>query len=367
MAVAAGAVLLALGLVYLLSGHRAAEVVSVPVTVEEASQPATPMTVVVSPAKLPSPPVVAVVPPSAVSFSNSVMLLLTNTGEMPKLPREAIDRWLASGRTNAEDLLAARQAGGDVEFLRLALTNFPNDPRVLVAASALEETPAERRARLDRLKAAAPDNALADYLSARDHLKSGQTAEALADLTAASGKKGFQDYSLDALQNAEELYLQAGKSPAEAKLLAANSCLLPHLVQFKGLAQDLAGLEAQYLAAGDPVSAERIAQLGLQLGQHLIDGEGSRTLIGQLVGIAVERISLKPLDAAKNYDFLQGTVPDRIAQLDARRLAVRDSTKSLDSWMRNANEADLISYFDRFKLSGEAGALAWMRQRQGAQ
>src|SRR5437899_2077684 len=49
--------------------------------------------------------------------TNWLFCLLTNNCDASTLPREAIDRWLASGRTNAEDLLAARQAGGGIEFL----------------------------------------------------------------------------------------------------------------------------------------------------------------------------------------------------------------------------------------------------------
>ena len=70
----------------------------------------------------------------APAATNNWLLRLMSTNAVTELPREAIDRWLAWGRTNAEDLLAARQAGGGVEFLRMALTNFPNDPRVLLAS-----------------------------------------------------------------------------------------------------------------------------------------------------------------------------------------------------------------------------------------
>jgi hypothetical protein len=295
-----------------------------------------------------------------------VLRLLSEDGEALRLPQEVIDRWLASGRTNAEDLLAARQAGGGSELLRMALTNFPNDPRVLFAASALDDGPEARRARLDRFKAAAPDNALADYLSAREHFKNGQPEQAQADLLAASGKSGFQDYVRDSIQNAEELYLQSGKSPAEAKALAATTALLPHLAQLKGLAQEMATLQRQYLGAGDAASAEHLAQVGLQLGQHLGTGEAANTLISQLVGIAVERIVLNPLDPERNYEFLGGSVREHISQLDARRAAVKQDTQLFDTWMRNATDADFISYFDRFKIYGESSAMAWIRQRQGA-
>ena len=300
------------------------------------------------------------------STTNWLQVLLSDDGEASRLPREVIDRWLATGRTNAEDLLAARQAGGGREFLHTALTNFPNDPRVLFSALSLDDGPEARRERLDRFKAVAPDNALPDYLSAREHLKNAQPEQALADLLAASGKPGIRDYTLDAIQNAEDLFLQSGKSPAEAKALASTSVLLPHLAQLKSLAQEMAGLQRQYLAAGDTASAENLAALGLQLGQRLGTGEAANTLISQLVGIAVERIVLNPLDAQRHYDFLGGSVPDHITQLDARRAGVRQDTQLFDTWMRQATEADIVSYFDRFKIYGESSAMAWLRQRQAA-
>ena len=318
---------------------------------------------VVNPMSSPAPKADVASSPAPTATNNWLMRLLS-TNAVTSLPREAIDRWLASGHTNAEDLLAARQAGGGTEYLRLALTNFPNDPRVLLASMALKDDEATTRDRLDRFKAAAPENSMADYLSARDHLKNGRPDEAIADLLAASGKTRFNDYTLDAMQNAEDLYLQSGKSPVEAKALGTSTVLLPALAQFRGLAQDMAALQRQYLAAGDTASAENLARMGMQLGQHLVEGEGSKTLIGELVGAAIERIVLNPLDPAKTYDFLQGTVTDRTAQLDARRTEVRQTSQSLDQWMRSASDADLISYFDRFKLYGESPALKWLRGRQ---
>jgi hypothetical protein len=370
VAAAALALLLGLALTQLSRRRDAAAPPTVPsppeiVSISEAPEPELPPRASLLTTSAAAPAAVASNAPAAPA-TNWLQRLLSDDGESLRLPREVIDRWLASGRTNAEDLLAARQAGGGQEFLRMALTNFPNDPRVLFASCALDDGPEARRERLDRFKAAAPDNALADYLSAREHLKNGQPEQALADLLAASGKPGIQDYMRDAVQNAEELFLQSGKSPAEAKALASFSALLPHLAQMKNLAQEIAVLQHQYLAAGDAASAENLAALGLQLGQRLGTGEASHTLISQQVGIAVERIVLNPLDAERSYDFLGGSVREHIAQLDARRADMRQDAQHFGAWMRNASDADLISYFDRSKLYGETIAMAWLRQRQEA-
>lgn len=303
---------------------------------------------------------------SSTARINKWAQLLLSTNEPVPLPPEVFENWLASGRTNAADLLAARQAGGGKKYLLMALEKFPNDPRVLMAAVALDDSPEARRERLDRLRTVAPENALGDYLSARDHFKAGRVEQAIADLQSATGKGQFQDYMVDAIQNTEELLLQAGKSPAEAKALASTSALLPQMAQVKGLAQDIAALQRQYTAAGDHASAESLALVGLELSDHLTAGDGSRTLLGQLVGMAIDRLVVSPLDPERSYDFLDGTIPQHFEKLQSRRSEVKENAKAFEQWLSNANDADVMSYFDRLKLYGENDAMRWMRQRMAA-
>ena len=309
-----------------------------------------------------APPIEEPSSPAPTPTNHWRLALLGKDGEIPPVSREEIERWIALNHTNADCLLAARQAGAGREFLLAALEKYPNDPRVLFNALTLDDSPEAKRERLERFKTAAPENALPEYLSAREHLKNSQPELALQDLLAAAQKPQFQDYSMDATQNAEELYMAAGKSPAEGKALAAFGVLLPHLAQLKGLAQDMATLQSQYIAAGDTSSAETLAQYGLQLSQQLSTGEGSRYLIDQLVGYAVERIVLKPLDPQKNYDFLQGTVQDRFTDLDAKKAEAKQTSQFLDQWMTTASDSDLVNYFERLKVYGEAGALKWLKQ-----
>jgi hypothetical protein len=238
---------------------------------------------------------------------------------------------------------------------------------VLLAATALNDdlggSSEERRDRLERFKTAAPENALADYLSAREHLKNGRADLAVADLLTADKKTRFQDYSLDAMQNGEELYLHSGKTPIEAKVLGGSTTLLPHLAQLRGLARDMAALQVQYLAGGDTASAENLAQMGMRLGQQLTQGEGSRFLINQLVGLAAAKDVLTPLDAQKKYDFLHDTPAHYLEQMNAQRTVIRENSQYVEQWIQSASEPDLISYFDRIKVFGESEAIAWLRKR----
>ena len=52
---------------------------------------------------------------------------------------------------------------------------------------------------------------------------------------------------------------------------------------------DIDSLQKQYRASGDVASADAMTQIGLGVGVHLTEGEGSQLLITQLLGVAIER------------------------------------------------------------------------------
>lgn len=283
-------------------------------------------------------------------------------GELTALPREKIDRWVELNRTNAESLLAARQAGGGQEFLLEALKRYPDDPRVLYASIILDDSAEAKRERLDRFKAVSPDNALPYYLSAREHLKQSEPDKAVNDLIAAAGMKGFEDYTVDAMQNAEELYLSTGASAADAKVMGGMSVLLPHLAQLKDLTVQLMDLRQQYLASGDRESAENLTRSALHLGDQLTSGDGSRFAINQLVGTAIQQIALNRLEPDQPYDFLAGSVSERKEQLAALKDATRSDAKMIEQWLATADEERVINYFERIKLYGERSAFDWVKK-----
>ena len=125
------------------------------------------------------------------------------------------------------------------------MAKHPRDPRVALAAAcsvgSTANSPAatqERRQWLDAFKQSAPDNALAFYLSARDHFKSGQPELAEQEVLAA-GAKTMRDYAADWLENTEEAYHSAGYSEAEAKALAMTTLLMPHLANLREVGTEL--------------------------------------------------------------------------------------------------------------------------------
>lgn len=309
-------------------------------------------------ARAPSATITELDEPAAPSTSNMLQRLMEGEDDL-QLSAEQWSEYLRQYGTNVESLLATQKTN----YIRLAAQLFPNDPRVQFAVVSRDLFPEARREWLDRFKQSAPDNAMADYLSAREYLKAGERELAFKDLRNAMSKSRFDDYTLELAQNAEEAQLSAGRSLVEAKIASNSEILLPQLAMFKNLAQEIQVVQKQYIGAGDIASAEALAQWGHQLAQQLSTGEGSRTLIGQLVGIAIDRMVVSPLPTDSQLSFLNGTLQQHLDELAASRQNIRSLTTDFLPNLSRASENDIINYFDRFRLQGETKAILWLQNR----
>ena len=341
--------------------------------------------------RLPAPRMAATAPAAEPSLDDSrptnLIARLLSGDDSFKLSSQQVEPYLQANRRSAESLLAAFRTTEDPAFLREAMEKYPNDPRVNFAAcfAAMqlpELPPEERRQRLEAFKQSAPDNALANYLSAREHFRSGQTDQAVQELVAASGKSKFQEYSGDFVQNAEEAYRAAGYSEAEAKTIAACSLPLPQLAHLKRLGQDVAELATLYRQAGDEASAQAALQMGLNLAQRVGEPSGNHFVISDLVGLKLERQVLESIDPASPYDNAGHTVKDRLDELnqhDEKIKRLREFGEPapgdargqrqdvLVTLSESLSDRDLISFFDRVKVSGEWEALRWALNKLGPQ
>src|SRR5207248_341675 len=132
------------------------------------------------------------------------------------LTPQQLDAFLQANGRRASTLLAAYRTGKDVALLREALAKYPNDPQVTFeAATCPWMSDDEKRPWLKAFEQAAPDNALAYYLSAIDDLKSGQKDAAIRELAGSTGKK-FDDYTASRIEDDVDAYVSAGYSVAEA-------------------------------------------------------------------------------------------------------------------------------------------------------
>ena len=284
--------------------------------------------------------------------------------EVFKLPPEAVESFLRHSRTNAESLLAAYQVTQDPYYLKLAAAQHPNEPLVAFQVVGHNLFPEQQREWLDRLKALDPDNALANYLSARHYFETAQPQQAIEELQAAATHPGIHDYLRERMQGLEELYLRSGIPPAEAKVLGMTGLALPMLPQLNELAREALAMQQQYAAAGDTASAEALAQYQVLLARHLSQDQGATCLVNQRVGMAMERAALALLDPAEAYDFLGQSPAERLAALQNQTAQMQETIRWFGQWLPQASDTELIAYIDRVKLYGEPAAIQWLRGQQ---
>ena len=268
----------------------------------------------------------------------------------------------ANGRTSGT-LLAAYRTTGDSALLLEAMQTFPNDPQV--AFEALFRTnapPADRRVWLDSFKKSAPENGLADYLSALDYFQSGQTNRAIQELTAARGK-AFQDYSAERYQDDAEAFLAAGYSVAEAKTISGLQLLLPQLAQVKDLGHAIVDLSQTYRKAGDDSSAQAALQTAVELAQRYSIPYPGEPSISQLVGLHLEALALKEMEPSSPYGSGGETVRDQLDALARQRQQLEEQNRQAESIFPKMEDQDWINYRDRWLMFGEQNAIEWLIEK----
>ena len=319
--------------------------------------------------RLPAPPMQVAAPPNplpAEGFQMANLQAQLMAKNPPKLTAEQIAPYLDANRRDAGSLLAAFRTTEDPALLQEAMQRFPNDPQVgFEAALRKDAPPAERRQWLDAFKQSAPENALANYLSAADYFKAGQPDQAVQELIAATGKPQFQDYTLERTQDDDEAFRTAGYPVAQAKLAATMQLLLPQLVQVRELNQEMINLASSYRQAGDEASGQAVLQMAVSLGQRYSAASAGESLVSQLAGVSVERIALGAMDPNSLYGGGDRTVQDRINQLVQQRVAIRELAGQAAPLFQSMSEQAWISYYNRSAAFGEEAAMRWLVGKYG--
>ena len=314
--------------------------------------------------RLPAPTVQTAFPTPNLTEDLQATNLFAQFGkDPPKLTTEQVEAYLkANGRT-AFFLLAAYRTSGDPALLAEAMQNYPGDPQVAFEAVINKDlSPELRRQWLNIFEQVAPDNALANYLSAREHFKAGQTEQAVQELVEASSKPQFQDYTLDRRQSDEEAYLAAGYPVGAAKMIASGQVELPQLSELKQLGLQMVELSNSYRNAGDQASAQAVLQMAVNLGQSYGAGDCA---ISHLVGMAIQRNALSALDPNSPYGVNGQTVQERLDQLAQQKAAIKSLFDQGNGLLQEMSERDWITYIDRDKTYGEEAAMRWALAKLG--
>jgi hypothetical protein len=282
-----------------------------------------------------------------------------------RLRPEQVAAYLEQNRRSPESLLAALGATDDIAYLEEAIEHHADHPQVAFRAIFNSKSPEDRRRWIEALKKADPGNALPDYLSAREHYKTGQIDQAVCDLVSASGKHRWDDYSREFIQSVEEMHRSSGCSEAESKALAGLGLPLPHLAQLRDLGRQIGELSDLYRQHGDDASAQAALGMGVTLAQRITQGSGPSWLIQEMAGLSTERNLLQTIDPAALFDTGGRTVKDRLSEIARQQEELKRLGQQTEDLLQRLSEPELIMFLDRWKVSGEVSAMRWALNRQG--
>ena len=285
-----------------------------------------------------------------------------------KLSSEQIEKFLQRNQRSADSLRIAFLVAHDTNYLDEAAARFPNHPNVQLCVLLQNDYPEERGKWLDAFKESSPANSLANYLAARENFNSGKLDEAIKELAEATRKPVFQDYTADSLLALEELSREAGLSSLESRTTALAAWASEHmteLAQLKNLTHGIVDLQKQFQTAGDAQSFKDLSQMALALGGRLNSGDESKFMINQLVGIAIEALSLGQLPQDTPFDFLDGKTPkERADQLLQQSQELKSLARDFQSVLVGVTESERITFYEKMRLFGEAEATRWLLQRR---
>lgn len=279
-----------------------------------------------------------------------------------KLNEAELADYLARNATNAPSLLIAFELSHDRDFLRRAAERFPNDPFVQAKILSHDLFPEQRSEWIQRFKQSAPDNAFPNLLAARERMKEGDGTGALAEIVASEGKR-FDHYTRETVAELEQAYLLAGRPVAESKAMASSEVLLPELAPFKKLGMDLRDLASQHSREGDAATASALLEGAWILGSQLKESGSQGVMIDELVGLAIQNISLKSWPEGVEAPFLGRSVADELAANTQFRNSVRTSASLMNAWQPQASENEVIAFYDRLRLFGERNTMEWLRRQ----
>jgi hypothetical protein len=292
-------------------------------------------------------------------------LLRMKSGQPPKLTTEEVEAWLKTSGRSAANLVAAAQLLNDPALLKEAARKFPTDPRVQLEVLIKDALPQERQQWIAAFKLSSPDNALPNYLAARDLFKAGQPEQAMQELWQAAQKPGMNTHAFDLQQSHQSAWTAAGYPLAAAQLMSSLASQIPSIGPLNEVAGQVANTAAKYKQSGDAASADALAGAGLLMARR-VTGH-TPTVIQDLVGMGIENRFLAQMNPEAPLPGTSQTVAARQAELKERQQGMVALMQSFDETaVTRLKDEDMNSYFERIHTDGGYEAMKWLRSRLDA-
>ncbi len=100
------------------------------------------------------------------------------------------------------------------------------------------------------------------------------------------------------------------------------------------------------------------------LGRTFATPEASRMLIGQLVGIAMEKRALEALPAGSQPDWLKVVPAERLTEIEQKKADVKGVASGIESVVRSQDSELISEYLRRMCTESEAAAYEWLQKQK---
>ncbi len=286
---------------------------------------------------------------------------LSGAGKIPELSNEQLENYLKQNKRSALALLVASRVRKDLEFLREAVRNEPNNKVVQLELAIRSTVREEKLAGLERFRQMDPNNSYGDYLAALIGYQQGRKENALGDLEKAQAHILFGFPVAEVRQALEDAFISAGYTPVEAKAAALFGQPSLYHTPLNQLAGYLANSAVTVQASGDVELANQFVKIGLNLSSKAV--ESSSLIITDLIANTIETRILKVMPVNSNLPNSSISVAQRLAELEINRQEFSSLVSDMPDLQMKMSESGFLKYLKRIEGDGEVAVLRELRYK----